>query len=65
MNIKLNYSKLYTDNSWGYALNLGATHKIYNDLSIGYVIKNLGSQYYSSNEKEKIEPLLALAFRIK
>ena len=65
MNIKLNYSKIYTDNSWGYALDLGATHKIYNDLSIGYVIKNLGSQYYSSNEKEKIEPLFGIGISDK
>ena len=53
-NLKLNYSKLYVENSWGYTLDLGLNKEISDNFNIGFVIKNLGKQYYSSQENISI-----------
>ena len=53
-NLKLNYSKLYVENSWGYTLDLGLNKEISDNFNIGFVIKNLGKQYYSSQENINI-----------
>ena len=53
-NLKLNYSKLYVENSWGYTLDLGLNKEISDNFHIGFVIKNLGKQYYSSQENISI-----------
>ena len=53
-NFKLNYSKLYVENSWGYTLDLGLNKEIGNNLNLGFIIKNLGKQYYNSQENISI-----------
>ena len=59
-NIKLNYSKLYTENSWGYTFDLGLTKKISDSFNVGFIIKNLGKEYYSSDETVSINPYIGI-----
>ena len=59
-NIKLNYSKLYTENSWGYTLDLGLTKKISDSFNMGFVIKNLGKEYYTSEQSIVIDSYVGI-----
>ncbi len=61
-NIKFNYSKIYMDNSWGYSFDLGATHSIDDHLRIGYIIKNIGAQYYNSQDNDQLDPYIGIGF---
>ena len=64
-NLKLNYSKLYVENSWGYTLDLGFNKEVVDDFNIGFVIKNLGKQYYSSQEDIKINHYIGVGISHK
>ena len=59
-NIKLNYSKLHIENSWGYTFDLGLTKKISDSFNMGFVIKNSGKEYYSSEESITINPYVGI-----
>ena len=45
--IKFNFSKLYTEKMQGYSFDIGLNNKINDNLSLGFVIKNIGEE--SSN----------------
>ena len=59
-NIKLNYSKLYIENSWGYTFDLGLTKQFSENLNIGFICKNLGKQFYSSSEVSNVNPYFGI-----
>ena len=59
-NVKLNYLKLHTENSWGYTFDLGLTKKISDSFNMGFVIKNSGKEYYSSEESITINPYVGI-----
>ena len=59
-NIKLNYSKLYTESSWGYTFDLGLTKQISDNFNMGFVYKNFGKEFYSSEEHTSINPYIGI-----
>ena len=59
-NIKLNYSKLYIESSWGYTFDLGLTKKISDTFSMGFIMKNLGKESYNSEENVTIDPYIGI-----
>ena len=59
-NIKFNYSKLHTENSWGYTFDLGITKKISDSFNMGFVIKSFGKEYYNSEQSVIMDPYIGI-----
>ena len=46
--VKFNLSKLYTESMYGGTVDFGIIKKMSNNLSVGFVTKNLGKEYYNN-----------------
>jgi len=61
-NIKLNYIKLDTERYWGYTFDLGLNNQINDKVNLGFVIKNLGQEYSTTEDKINIDDYSYLGF---
>ena len=59
--VKFNYSKLYTDRYYGYSFDFGLKKNINQYIDIGFVLKNIGTEY-KSNQSIPIDYTVGFGF---